>query len=206
MDLLPDGGHPELVIMVNERDRFWVLQGGRDWDYELLVYGDHRIVVPRSGRHALLQAAHAASHQGLGRMRDLLEKSFYWPRMDLDAQRYIQVCFAARRKGIAPPLAHDLPYLRRFQTRPHREEEPRRENEQPEQHLVAEHDDRCSARGQGANNERRSAPPSSTTLRNRRRRQARAARRGLYRQQLPHSQCLNQQLNGLRRGILHPKV
>ena len=103
---LPHGSHPELMTMVNERDRFWILQGGRDWDYKLLVYDDHRVVVPRNGRYALLQAAHAASHQGLGRMRDLLEKSFYWPRMTLDAQRYAQVCLAARRKGIAPPLAH----------------------------------------------------------------------------------------------------
>ena len=103
---LPHDSHPELVTMMNERDRFWILQGGRDWDYELLVYDDHRVVVPRNGRYALLQAAHAASHQGLGRMRDLLEKSFYWPRMTLDAQRYAQVCLAARRKGIAPPLAH----------------------------------------------------------------------------------------------------
>ena len=139
-------------------------------------------------------------------MRDLLEKSFYWPRMDLDAQRYIYACFAARRKGIAPPLAHDPPQLRRFQTRPHGEGEPQRENEQPEQHPDAAHDDRLSAGGQEVNNEKGSEPPSSTTLRNRRRRQARAARRGLYRQRLPHLQCLNQQLNGLRRGILHLKM
>ena len=43
--LHPDG-HPELVAMINERTRFWILQGGRDWDYKLLMYDYHRIVVP----------------------------------------------------------------------------------------------------------------------------------------------------------------
>ena len=100
--LHPDG-HPELVAMMNERTRFWILQGGRDWDYELLMYDNHCIVVPRSGRYALLQAAHTAAHQGLGRMQNLLEQSFYWPRMALDVRRYAQACQGVRRKGIAPP-------------------------------------------------------------------------------------------------------
>ena len=59
--------------MMDKRAKFWIFQGGCNQDYELLVYEDHRIVVPRSGRHALIQAAHAAAHQGLGSTRSLLE-------------------------------------------------------------------------------------------------------------------------------------
>ena len=192
--------------MMNERDRFWILQGGRDWDYELLVYDDHRVVVPRNGRYALLQAAHAASHQGLGRMRDLLEKSFYWPRMTLDAQRYAQVCLAARRKGIAPPLAHCQPQPRKVQTSPHGDGELRGENVQADHRSNATHEDRRGPGGQEVSNGQGDELAPGPKTRTRRRRRSRASRQGPYRQRLPHSQCLTQQLNGLRRGMLHLKM
>merc|ERR1711917_51418 len=60
------------------------------------VYEDDRIYVPRRGRYALIQAAHAAAHQGLGSTRGLLEKSFFWPCMARDARRYVDACRAAR--------------------------------------------------------------------------------------------------------------
>ena len=118
----------------------------------------------------LLQAAHAASHQGLGRMRDLLEKSFYWPRMALDAQRYIQVCLAARRKGIAPPLAHDQPQPRKVQTSPHGDGELRRENVQADHQSDATREDRRSPGGQEVNNGQGDESVPRPTTRNQRRR------------------------------------
>ncbi|MEC7001646.1 MAG: integrase zinc binding domain-containing protein, partial [Actinomycetota bacterium] len=60
------------------------------------MYADDRIYVPRRGRYALIQAAHAAAHQGFGSTRGLLEKSFYWPYMSHDARRYVDACRAAR--------------------------------------------------------------------------------------------------------------
>ena len=80
-----------------------LLAGEVNWDYELLVYEDHRIVVPRSGRHALIQAAHAAAHQGMGSMRSLLEKSFYWPNMQHNAHRFVQACRAVQARKITSP-------------------------------------------------------------------------------------------------------
>ena len=85
--------------MMDKRAKFWIFQGGCNQDYELLVYEDHRIVVPRSGRHALLQAAHAAAHQRLGSTRKLLERSFYWPNMQYDAYHYEQACREAHKAG-----------------------------------------------------------------------------------------------------------
>ena len=87
---------------MDKQTKFWVFRGGRSQDYELLVYEDHRIVVPRCGQHALLQAAHAAAHQRLGSTRSLLEKSFYWPNMQHDAYHYVQACRAVHKKRITP--------------------------------------------------------------------------------------------------------
>ena len=89
--------------MMDERNKYWIFQGGRTRDYELLVYEDHRIVVPQSGRHALLQAAHAAAHQRMGSTRSLLERSFYWPNMQHDAYHFVQACRAVQAKKITFP-------------------------------------------------------------------------------------------------------
>ena len=61
-----------------------------------MVYEDDRIYVPRRGRHALIQAAHAAAHQGMGSTRSLLERSFYWPCMACDARRFVDTCCAVQ--------------------------------------------------------------------------------------------------------------
>ena len=69
----------------------------------MLVYEDHRIVVPRSYRLTLIQAAQAAAHEGLGDTRSLLKWSFYWPNMPHDARRFTQACQAIQARGITSP-------------------------------------------------------------------------------------------------------
>ena len=58
------------------------------------MYGNNRIVIPPRGRYALMQAAHAATHQGLGSPLELLKRSFYWPYMHRDVNQYEQACRA----------------------------------------------------------------------------------------------------------------
>ena len=69
------------------------------------MYENDRIYVPRRGRHALIQAAHAAAHQGMGSTRSLLERSFYWPCMARDARRFVDTCRAVQA---ARPLSARL--------------------------------------------------------------------------------------------------
>merc|ERR1712155_262533 len=86
----------ETDTMLKDRFKFRIYRSRRGQDYDLLVYENDRIYVPRRGRYALIQAAHAAAHQGFGSTRGLLEKSFYWPYMSHDARRYVDACRAAR--------------------------------------------------------------------------------------------------------------
>ena len=86
----------ETDTLLNERFKFRIYQSRRAQDYDLLVYEDDRIYVPRRGRHALIQAAHAAAHQGMGSTRSLLERSFYWPYMACDARRFVETCRAVQ--------------------------------------------------------------------------------------------------------------
>ena len=86
----------ETSTLISERFKFRIYKSRRAQDYDLLVYEDDRIYVPRRGQSALIQAAHAAANQGMGSTRSLLEKSFYWPHMVRDAHRFVQACRAAR--------------------------------------------------------------------------------------------------------------
>ena len=92
----------EMNAMLQVRREFRVLKSSRDQDYDLLVYGNNRIYVPRRGRYALIQAAHSAAHQGLGSMQGLLESSFFWPGMAQDIRRYAEICRFAR--ATRPPV------------------------------------------------------------------------------------------------------
>ncbi|MEC7000636.1 MAG: hypothetical protein VXX04_02220, partial [Actinomycetota bacterium] len=86
----------ETDTMLEAKLKFRIHKSRRGQDYDLLVYENDRIYVPRRGRYALIQAAHAAAHQGLGSTRGLLEKSFFWPCMARDARRYVDARRAAR--------------------------------------------------------------------------------------------------------------
>ena len=82
----------ETSTLINERFKFRIYQSRRAQDYNLLVYEDDRIYVPRRSRYALIQATHAAAHQGMGSTGSVLERSFYWPYMAQDARRFVQAC------------------------------------------------------------------------------------------------------------------
>ena len=65
--------HPKMGALIDQRLKFGIYRGRRAADYDLLVYKNSRIYVPRQGQFALIQAAHAAAHQGLGSTRSLLK-------------------------------------------------------------------------------------------------------------------------------------
>ena len=95
---------------------------------------------------------------------------------------------------------------RKVQTSPHGDGELRGENVQADHRSNATHEDRRGPGGQEVSNGQGDELAPGPKTRTRRRRRSRASRQGPYRQRLPHSQCLTQQLNGLRRGMLHLKM
>ena len=66
----------ELLAMINDMEQYRIIQSAWTGSFALLVHGDNHVYVPASCRRPLIQAAHAAMHEGMGSTRHLLESGF----------------------------------------------------------------------------------------------------------------------------------
>ena len=120
-DVLPSE-HPhqadpvELAAMIGCRSHYRIIRTPWTGSWALMTYGNHRVFVPASCRRPLIQAAHAAMHEGMGTTGYLLKKAFYWPTLTEDARQFTQACHAIRTKRTqrigqgppAPPRSGDM--------------------------------------------------------------------------------------------------
>ena len=63
-----------------------------------LVREDQRLVIPASLQRSLLHMAHMG-HPGIVRMKRKLRETYWWPRMNIDIERYVKHCQACQSSG-----------------------------------------------------------------------------------------------------------
>ena len=98
----------ELAAMIGCKGHYRIVRTPWTGSWALLTYGNRQVYVPASCRQSLLQAAHAAMHDGMGSTGYLLKKAFYWPTLAEDARQFTQACRAihttkAQRREQGPP-------------------------------------------------------------------------------------------------------
>ena len=108
-----DPGYQTLVAQVREGKvrRYWL-------EDDLLFAKGGRAYVPAGGglRRQLLRETHDtpwAGHPGVERMRALLSRSFYWPKMEEDIEAYVRTCLVCQQDKVErkkePGLLQPLP-------------------------------------------------------------------------------------------------
>ena len=84
----PDADPAELTAMLEESEQYRVICRTGTGHRALLIYNDERVYVPAGSRRALIQAAHSATHQGMGPTGQLLRREFYWPTLEDDVHQF----------------------------------------------------------------------------------------------------------------------
>ena len=74
-------------------------------DSTLLVYDDHRLVIPKLARPAILEKLHQ-SHSGITKTRQLAKNLYFWPHMSNDISQMVDSCELCQRLR---PVNHDSP-------------------------------------------------------------------------------------------------
>ena len=97
-DYQQDADPVELAAMVNDMDQYRIIRSAWTCSFSLLIHGDDRVYVPVSGRRALIQAAHAVMHEGMGSTNLLLEGDFYWPTLEEDTRQFTGACRALKAR------------------------------------------------------------------------------------------------------------
>ena len=67
-----------------------------------------RVYLPESLRSRVLHFYHfdlSAAHRGVRRARRMIERTFYWPKMGTDIDRYVDKCLSCRRRRLQPVQA-----------------------------------------------------------------------------------------------------
>ena len=92
----PGADPAELDALLDESERYRVICLPGAGHHALLIYDNEQVYVPARGRRALIQAAHSATHQGMGPTAQLLRREFYWPTLEEDADHLTAACRTVR--------------------------------------------------------------------------------------------------------------
>lgn len=75
-------------------------------DRNILLNGD-RVIVPETLRKKVLKSLHLhTSHFGLVKMKQTFRNYCWWPKVDVDIENMVKVCYPCSKYAIPPPKVH----------------------------------------------------------------------------------------------------
>ena len=92
----PSEGNPDLKPFSSRRFELSVFEG-------CILWGN-RIVIPLPGREAVLQELHEG-HPGISKMKSLARMYVWWPGINADIEKSVQLCQECQEVRSSPPVA-----------------------------------------------------------------------------------------------------
>ena len=97
----PDERDTSLSTYSSKRNELSVHQGCLTWG--------SRVIIPPQGREVVLQELHEG-HPGMTKMKSLARMYVWWPYLEKDIERSVQLCHHCQEQQSAPPVAPLQPW------------------------------------------------------------------------------------------------